>query len=545
MCQHETVHLLVENQLLALITIMSLGLLLGRVRIGNFRLGVAAVLFVGLGLATIEPAITLPPLIYILGLSVFVYTIGLEAAPGFFESMRTTGLRLNLFGLGMIATITAVSFGLIKWFGIDNPSGAGLFTGALTNTPAMAAVVDSLPVFVTGADDKTLDLPVVAYSLSYPLGVLGVILSVAFLSKIFKIDHDREAEDAGVAIQPLKTRRIRVTHEGLPSVSSMPIRFDLDIIISRIEHRGELFLPEPGDHVDPGDIISVVGTEEELERAAEHIGEFLPGDPTHDERLDFRRIFVSSTSLVGIPLRRLRGRLPGILVTRVRRGDMDFVATPDTVLQLGDRVRVVASTDRIDQATRIFGDSYKRISDINLLPLLVGMTVGVLLGMVAIPLPGGASLKLGSAGGPLIAALILGAIGRTGPVVWQIPFGANLALRQLGITLFLAGIGTTAGAGFGEALKDPQSLLIIGIGAIITVVFSLLTLIIGYKVLKIPFGQVAGMISGLQTHPAVLTYVSDHTKNELPSMGYTSVYPMAMVAKIVSAQVLLFLLFTF
>lgn len=545
MCQHETVHLLVENQLLALITIMSLGLLLGRVRIGNFRLGVAAVLFVGLGLATIEPAITLPPLIYILGLSVFVYTIGLEAAPGFFESMRTTGLRLNLFGLGMIATITAVSFGLIKWFGIDNPSGAGLFTGALTNTPAMAAVVDSLPVFVTGADDKTLDLPVVAYSLSYPLGVLGVILSVAFLSKIFKIDHDREAEDAGVAIQPLKTRRIRVTHEGLPSVSSMPIRFDLDIIISRIEHRGELFLPEPNDHVDPGDIISVVGTEEELERAAEHIGEFLPGDPTHDERLDFRRIFVSSTSLVGIPLRRLRGRLPGILVTRVRRGDMDFVATPDTVLQLGDRVRVVASTDRIDQATRIFGDSYKRISDINLLPLLVGMTVGVLLGMVAIPLPGGASLKLGSAGGPLIAALILGAIGRTGPVVWQIPFGANLALRQLGITLFLAGIGTTAGAGFGEALKDPQSLLIIGIGAIITVVFSLLTLIIGYKVLKIPFGQVAGMISGLQTHPAVLTYVSDHTKNELPSMGYTSVYPMAMVAKIVSAQVLLFLLFTF
>lgn len=542
----EIVQLLVENQLLALVTIMAIGLLVGRIKIFGFQLGVAAVLFVGLAFATIEPNITLPPIVYILGLSLFVYTIGLEAAPGFFASMRTTGMRLNIFGFVTILVMTLVAFGLIKFFNIDSSSGAGLLTGAFTNTPAMAAVVDALPSFLGDkTTEQALELPVVAYSLTYPLGVLGVILSVAFLSRIFKINHDKEAEDAGVAPHPLHTRRVKVTKEGLPSVNNIPVQFDLEVIVSRIEHRGKLFLPEVGDRVEPDDIISVVGTDEELDKAVALIGETLPGDPTHDDRLDYRRIFVSSNTLVGKPLRKLRGTMQGLLVTRVRRGDQDIVATPDTVLQLGDRVRVVSHHENIDRATRLFGDSYKKISDFNLLPLLLGLFAGILVGLIAIPLPGGAALKLGSAGGPLIISLILGSLGRTGPIVWQVPFGANLALRQLGITLFLAGIGTTAGAGFGKALKDPQSLLIIGVGAIITVLFSCLILIIGHKVLKVPFGQAAGMIAGLQTHPAVLSYVSNHTKNELPSMGYTTVYPMAMVAKIICAQLLLFLLFNF
>lgn len=540
----DLLHLLVDNQILALVTIMAIGLVIGRIKIGNFRLGVAAVLFVGLAFATVEPQITLPPLLYILGLSLFVYTIGLEAAPGFFQSIKTTGLRLNVFALIMILVITFVSFGLIKLWGIAQPQGVGLFTGAMTNTPAMAAVVDALPSFLPDADKATLEMPVVAYSLTYPIGVLGVILSVAILSKIFKIDHDKEAEDAGVALQKLETHRIKVTKENLPSVTSMPFRFNLEIIVSRIEHNGKLFLPEPHDTVEPGDIISVVGTAEEVDKAAKLIGEPLPGDhPVHDENLDFRRIFVSSSSIAGKSIRQLQPRLQGVLITRVRRGDMDFVARPDTVLQLGDRVRVVADHEHIDIATKLFGDSYKGISDFNLLPLLIGMTLGLLVGLIEIPLPGGASLKLGSAGGPLLAALILGAVGRTGPFVWQVPFGANLALRQLGITIFLAGIGTTAGAGFAKALQDPTSLTVIGIGAVVTVLFSLMTLIIGYKILKIPFGQVAGMIAGMQTHPAVLTYVSDHTKNELPANGYTTVYPMSMVAKILCAQLLLFLLF--
>ena len=209
---------------------------------------------------------------------------------------------------------------------------------------------------------------------------------------------------------------------------------------------------------------------------------------------------------------------------------------------MGIAFGVVAEHDRLDRATRLFGDSYKRISDFNLLPLLAGLALGVVVGMIPIPLPGSTALKLGNAGGPLLVALILGAKGRTGPIVWQVPYGANLALRQFGITVFLAGIGTTAGAGFGKALQDPASLTIIGTGAVLTFLVSLLTLIVGHKLMKIPFGQVSGMIAGMQTHPAVLSYVSDQTKNELPSMGYTTVYPLSMVTKIICAQVLLFLL---
>ncbi|WP_144413491.1 aspartate:alanine exchanger family transporter [Corynebacterium epidermidicanis] len=533
----------VENQLLALVTIMALGLLLGRVRVFGFQLGVAAVLFVGLGFATLNPAIALPPIVFIIGLSLFVYTIGLESGPDFFRSLRTTGLKANIFALAVIAVSTLLAWVLIKAFDLDAATGAGMFTGALTNTPAMAAVVDSLPGLVS--PDQLADvaeLPVVTYSLAYPIGVLGVIVAIAVCHALFRVNPAAEAEAAGVAVHELLTARVRVTKDDLPALTNIPYILELDIIISRRERAGELHIPELGDRARIGDILTVVGTESEVARATALMGESVPGDPTHDEGLDYRRIFVSNPSIVGIPLAKLRPQMSDMLVTRVRRGDVDMVATPEMSLQLGDRVRVVCPSERLDRATRFFGDSYKKISDINLLPLLVGLTLGVVVGMIEFPLPGGSSLKLGNAGGPLLVSLVLGALGRTGPVVWQVPYGANLVLRGLGITLFLAGIGTTAGAGFAKALADPASLTVIGVGALLTCALSFLTLLVGHKVLRIPFGQTAGILAGIQTHPAVLSYASDQQNNELPAFGYTSVYPLSMVAKIVAAQVLLFVL---
>lgn len=536
-------HLLVENQLLALATIMALGLLLGRIKFGGFQLGVAAVLFVGLGFATIEPKIALPPIVFVIGLSLFVYTIGLEAGPDFFTSLKSTGWKHNLFALAIITATTAGAYLLIKVLGLHPVTGAGLFTGALTNTPAMAGVVDSLPaLFAAESLASVKELPVVAYSLAYPIGVLGVILAIGVCHKLFAIDSAAEAEAAGVAVHELITHRVRVLRDDLPAITNIPFFFELEVIISRRERDGELHIPELGDRTHSGDILTVVGTEAEVSKAIAVLGEMVEGDPTHDEGLDFRRIFVSNPSVVGIPLAKLRPRMADMLVTRVRRGDADMVATPDTMLQLGDRVRVVTPHERLDRATRLFGDSYKRISDINLLPLLIGLALGVLVGMVAIPLPGGSALKLGNAGGPLLVALVLGALGRSGPVVWQIPYGANLVLRGLGITLFLAGIGTTAGAGFARAMEDPASLTVIGVGAVLTFALSLSTLIIGHKILRIPFGQAAGILAGIQTHPAVLSYATDQNDNELPAIGYTSVYPLSMVAKIVAAQILLFML---
>ena len=541
MCNDDAVQILVENQLLALLVIMGVGLALGQIRVFGFKLGVAAVLFVGLGLATVEPDIQLPPLIYIVGLALFVYTIGLESGPEFFASLRSTGIRHNLFGLAILVIVAIEALALIMLFPIDNVEGAGTFTGALTNTPAMAAVVDALPTVISDDAElqSKLEMPVIGYSLAYPIGVLGVIASIAIMAKVFRVNHEQEALAAGVAALPLHTRRVKVTKAGLPSVTDMPVVFGLDIIVARIEHKGRLFIAAEGDTVDVGDVVSVVGTEEDIAAAEGHIGELLEGDPTQDGRLDFRRIFVSSTSVVGVPLSELHEKMDGMLITRIRRGDLDMIASPEMKLELGDRVRVVAAPDQIDTATKFFGDSYKKLSDVNLLPMVLGLLLGLLVGMIPIPIPGGVTLTLGSAGGPLVVALVLGALGRTGPLVWPIPYSANLAFRQIGLALFLAGIGTTAGAGFKEALEDPSSLMVLGLAAIIALSSALLTLIIGHKVLKIPFGQTAGILAGLQTHPAVLTYINDQAKNELPAMGYTTVYPMAMIAKIILAQILL------
>lgn len=535
--------LLVENQFLALLVIMGLGLAIGQVRIFGFKLGIAAVLFVGLVLATIKPEIQIPPLIYIVGLALFVYTIGLEAGPEFFASLKSRGIRHNIFGFAVLAIVTAVTIVLIKVLPINGVEGAGAFTGALTNTPAMAAIVDALPNLIKDQGELAAneEMPVIGYSLAYPIGVLAVIVSIAVCNRLFKIDHDQEAIDAGVAALPLHTRRIKVTKSDLPSVTDFHKAFDLDVIVSRVEYRDRLFIPEPGDTVAPGDVVTIVGTEETIDAAEKLIGELLPGDPTFDDRLEFRRIFVSATDVVGTPLSHLHRRMEGMLITRIRRGDLDMIAEPDMKLELGDRVRVVASPEKIHEATKFFGDSYKRLSDVNLLPMILGLVIGVIVGMIPIPLPGGSTLTLGSAGGPLVVALILGALGRTGPLVWPIPYSANLAFRTVGLALFLAGIGTTAGAGFKKALSDPASLTIFGIAAIIAFGCALLTLIVGYKVLHIPFGQVAGILAGLQTHPAVLSYVNDQAKNELPAMGYTTVYPMAMIVKIILAQILVVL----
>lgn len=544
MCQYGAVQLLVENNLLALLVIMGIGIALGQIRIGGFKLGVAAVLFVGLGFATAEPGIELPPIVYIVGLALFVYTIGLESGPEFFRSLRSRGIKHNLFGAGILVLLAIIAWFCVTLMPIDKAEGAGTFTGALTNTPALAAVVDTLPGLVKDGQNlsEVVAMPVIGYSLAYPIGVLGVIASIAIMAKVFRVDHDQEAIDAGVAALPLHSRRVEVTTEGLPTVGAMAAVYGLDFSISRIEHKGRLFVPEDDDTVEPGDILSVVGTEEEIDNAAKHIGELLPGDPTSDGRLDFRRIFVSSEAVCGVPLSELHKRIHGMVITRVRRGDIDMVASPDMKLELGDRVRVVAAPEHIGQATRFFGDSYKKLSDVNLLPMVLGLLLGVLVGMIPLPIPGGVTLTLGSAGGPLVVALVLGALGRTGPLVWPIPYSANLAFRQMGLALFLAGIGTTAGAGFRDALSNPSSLVVLGLAAILALSSALLTLIIGHKVLKIPFGQSAGILAGLQTHPAVLTYVNDLTKNELPSMGYATVYPMAMILKIILAQVLIVML---
>jgi putative transport protein len=276
----------------------------------------------------------------------------------------------------------------------------------------------------------------------------------------------------------------------------------------------------------------------------------LLGEPANEQlvfdrsQYDVRRIFVSNPAIAGRRLADLRlpHQHPGALITRVRQGDIDLLADGNTVLELGDRVRVVAKRDEMRKLSLFFGDSYKALSEINLLSFGLGVTLGLLLGLIPIPLPGGVTLELGYAGGPLLVALVLGAVRRTGPIVWSLPYSANLTLRQVGLTLLLAGIGVRSGYIFFDTFAQSGGLTIFLAAATITLAVAFLTLWFGYKVLKIPYPMLTGMLAALQTQPAVLGFSLEQSKNEVPNIGYALVFPIATIAKILLAQVLYLLL---
>jgi putative transport protein len=256
--------------------------------------------------------------------------------------------------------------------------------------------------------------------------------------------------------------------------------------------------------------------------------------------IDYRRIFVSSHDVAGRTLGALDlpGRF-GAVVTRVRRGDVEILPHAGMVLELGDRVRVVARRSSMDDISKFFGDSYRALSEVDITSFALGLLLGLLIGLVPIPLPGGVTVKLGLAGGPLLVGLVLGARGFTGPLVWTMPYSANLTIRQLGLVLFLAGIGTQAGYPFVRTLASAHGMLLFGAGAAVTALTALLLLWVGYRVIGMPFALLAGMLAGLQTQPAVLGFAVDQAKSDLPNIGYATVYPTATILKIVLAQLLL------
>ena len=545
------IQLLIDNPLLLLFAVAAIGYPLGRIRIAGSSLGVASVLFVGLAFGALHPDLKLPEAIYMLGLTLFVYTIGLSSGPGFFASFRRKGLRDNLLVLAMLAGAAALSVVIGSVAGLKPALTAGMFAGSLTNTPALAGVLEYLKEYASSQPvvDRLFAEPVVAYSITYPIGVVGMIAAINVLQRIWKADYAREARqlrELHTTGQQLQNRSICVTR---PEAIGRPIQAviseqKLDVMFGRMRRQGRVFLAGGRTCFEAGDVVSVIGAPDDLERMTAYLGE------TCDEHLeldrtefDHRRVFVSNRRIAGHRLRDLN--LPqqfGAVVTRVRRGDVEFLPHGDTVLELGDRVRVVTRRDHLSAVSAFFGDSYRALSEVDILTFSLGVALGLLLGSLPIPLPGNVTIKLGFAGGPLIIALILGALGRTGPMVWSLPYSANLTLRQIGLILFLAGVGTRAGYAFVTTLAQGEGLLIFIAGAVVTSVTAVATLWIGHHLLNIPLGLLAGMLAGLQTQPAVLAFASEQAGNDLPNIGYATVYPVAMIAKILLAQLLLTLL---
>jgi putative transport protein len=540
------IQLLIDNPLLLLFVIAAVSYPLGRIKIQGASLGVAAVLFVGLAFGALDPNLKLPEIVYTLGLVLFVYTVGLSSGPGFFASFRRKGLRDHALVLAMIifgAALIAVAAYTLQ---LQPAVAAGLFTGTLTNTPALAGVLELVKSYTPPAAlDQILAEPVLGYSIAYPVGVIGMIVVIALLPRVWKINYAREAEtlsDLGGRGQRLKNRTLRVTQPNLAhtTIQALMNQNKWDVVFGRVRHDGQLALVTGETQLGVGDVVSMVGTSEELDRVTAQLGQVSDEQLELDlSEMDSRRVFVSNPKVVGTRLRDLH--LPqkfGALLTRVRRGDVEWLAHDDTMLELGDRVRVVTRRENMSALGAFFGDSYRALSEIDILTFSLGLALGLVLGLIPIALPGGVTFKLGTAGGPLIVALILGTRGRTGPLVWMLPYSANLTLRQFGLILFLAGIGTRAGYAFVTTLTQSGGLMLFSVGAAITILVAFATLFIGYRFLKIPMGLLIGILAGLQTNPAVLGFATEQAENDLPNIGYTTVYPIATIAKIVIAQLI-------
>lgn len=521
-----------------LFVIIAVGYLLGEVRFpGGFRLGVAGVLFVGLACGALSPSLGLPGEFQTLGLVLFVYCIGLQAAPGFLKSFQRDGLKLN----GAVVVALVVSFAVValcvRWSGRPAGMVAGAFCGALTTTPGLGAVTETLAG--NGNSPGDVDLAVVGYGVSYPIAILVVLILAGILS-----------------------RRSPATHESAAALPSGPA--SLTIVVERLSPQGVSWLAHeveeragvllthrrlPGEAVQPitevtpltlGCSVLAVGSAESLPVAASLLGQASAASlPADLARFEVHRYFVSNRATTGRRVADLGiGRL-GAAIVRLRRGDVDLPVHPETVLQMGDRVRVVSLREKEPAVRAYFGNSLTVLTETGYFSFALGIILGLVLGQIPMPVPGlSQPIKLGIAGGPLVAALWLGARGRSGPFVWTIPNEVNLALRHLGILLFLAAVGVKAGQSLPEHLRHFGTGMILWSTAfVLAAQLTLLACLAIFRLRELPV--ILGTMAALQTQPALLSFAATRTDSGPLNTAYATAYPLAVVLKIILAQLVL------
>lgn len=530
-----------ESPLLLLFIVSAIGYGLGNISIRGTKLGVAAVLFVGLAFGALDPNLKVPEIIILLGLSIFVYTIGLSSAPGFFRTLKKRGGRDTSFLLVMMAIYTLLTFGVCSLFGLESATAAGLLSGSVTSTASLAGLLDLINNTQTETlKDSLSSNAVVGYSLAYPMGVISVMIAIACMKQWLNVDYRKEEEilqksyPISMEIKRQTVKILNTDFAGQP-LRTIFQKYHRRLAFGRLERNGEQTLPNMDSLLQLEDQLALIGNKKIVQKATSELGHAMDTDVTHDRSIyEVRRLFVSNSKVVGerIASLNLSEKYP-VIITRVQRGDVDVIATGSTILELGDRVLLVARKKDIVELEKLFGNSYESLSHINLFSFGLGMALGLLLGMISFEFPGGFTFQLGFAGGPLLVALVLGALRKTGPIVWTLPYSANLTLRQIGLILLLAGIGIRSGHTFLETLVGGNGSILFLAGAIITLTTAFLALFIGYKLFKIPFSLLSGMVAH---QPAVLDFALDRSGNKLPNIGFTLMLPIGLILKIVLVQ---------
>ena len=495
---HPVLDVLAQAPILTVFLVIGLGTAVGQIPLGPIRFGAAGALFVGLAVGALDPRLGADlTLLRSLGLALFCYTVGLAAGNTFFRDLRR---QLPLMALCVVALVIAGAAGGLysHLTGVSPAMDSGAYAGALTS-PVLDAAIEA-----AGSQE-----PAVGYALAYPVGSAdGITATSVYLLQRVALGE----------MKAFKEGRIRISY---------------------LERDGETRVVAPGEELLPGDKVVIVGAPAAVESAMHDLGTGLHNCLAKDRTaVDFRRLTVSSTRVAGRTIAEvdMPGRFQGV-ITRVKRGDLDLLAREDLVLELGDRVLAVVPSDELEKAADWFGDSERSIAQIDAFSVGVGMALGVLLGLVAIPLPGGITLRLGVAAGPLVVGMILGWVGRTGPFVWGLPHAANSTIRQLGLLFFLAAIGLASGPDFAASAFSMTGLKV-GMLAALIVVVNAIVLLAGARWAGVSAQRASGGLAGLVGQPAILAFALSKRDDERIEAGYATLFALAIVVKIVMVQVL-------
>lgn len=536
--------------ILALVAVV--GLFIGNVKFRGIGLGIGGVLFGGIivGHFVSQAGMTLSSdmlhVIQEFGLILFVYTIGIQVGPGFFASLRVSGLRLNLFAVLIVIIGGLVTAILHKLFDIPLPVVLGIFSGAVTNTPALGAGQQILRDL--GTPMEMVDQMGMSYAMAYPFGICGILFTMWMLRVIFRVNVETEAQQHessrtnGGAL--IKTINIRVENPNLHdlAIKDVPILNGDKILCSRLKREETLKVPSPDTIIQLGDLLHLVGQPADLHNAQLVIGQEVDTSlSTKGTDLRVERVVVTNENVLGKRIRDLHFKERyDVVISRLNRAGVELVASGDISLQFGDILNLVGRPSAIDAVANVLGNAQQKLQQVQMLPVFIGIGLGVLLGSIPVFVPGfPAALKLGLAGGPLIMALILGRIGSIGKLYWFMPPSANLALRELGIVLFLSVVGLKSGGDFVNTLVNGEGLSWIGYGALITAVPLITVGILARMLAKMNYLTMCGMLAGSMTDPPALAFANNlHPTSGAAALSYATVYPLVMFLRIITPQLL-------
>ena len=518
--------ILETSPLTALFLVIAGGYLIGEVNLKGFALGSGAVLFVGLACGAFAPKAAPPAMLGTLGLLIFLYCVGVQYGHEWFRGLTSPeGLKANAAGLCGVAAAGVVTLVIHRLGAAGLPESLGMFAGSMTSTPTLQAILDAL-----GTRDAA-----VGYSVSYPLGVAAPILCMYAYLAVLKPAIAAPAERR---IQPAEARLRNPVLVGLTFLDLERVLPD-GIQVAAVRRDGQSRIPAPSTVMATDDVLLVIGTDPaKIEQARALIGEAAAGAIAADRTaLDYIRVFASRGGVVAMPLGSLK--IPGgfdYSYLQVRRGDADLLPDHDLVLEFGDRVGVLCGREHFPAVRRFFGDSIKGTADFSYISLGVGAAMGLVAGLLPLPIPGAGRITLGLAG-VLLVALGLGHLRRTGGIVWTLPLSANLVLRNFGLTVFLAQVGIASGPQFAATVADTGVTLVL-LGAAIVLALVGVTMVVG-RLLAIPADDLLGVVSGATGNPAILAYANRAAATGRPDVGFAMVFPSMTVVKILFAQVVI------